>query len=103
MAQSKDRKGLQLGRGIRAIYNTKTGRVGFRVQMMINGRRAQHMVETHDQALALRNQWRKEGFGGCPPRYTDDHLWVLQARAWICMRCGTEHEMQQTNTTKEAR
>jgi integrase len=55
------RKESQLGRGIRSILNTKTGRVGFRVQVMVNGRRAQRIVDSYDAAVALRDQWLKEG------------------------------------------
>lgn len=55
------RQEAQMGRGIRLIRNTKTGKVSYRVQMMIGGNRAQKMVDTHEAAVALRNEWIKAG------------------------------------------
>jgi integrase len=67
---SKDpRKGLSAGRGIRVIRNRKTGRVGYRVQVMVNGRRAQRMCETYEQAAALRTEWLTGGVPE-PPKPT---------------------------------
>ena len=61
--------------GIRMIRNTKTGVVRWRVQVMVNGRRAQSMCKTHEAAVALLTKWRKEGTptgGDAPAAPKDD-------------------------------
>jgi hypothetical protein len=55
------RKRIEVDRNVSMLRNPKTGRVGYIVQVMVNGRRASRVVATRELAIALRNQWRHRG------------------------------------------
>jgi integrase len=59
---SDTRKGLKAGHGIRMLHDPKTGRVRFRVQLMVSGVRRSKEVDTQAEAVALRDRVLREGW-----------------------------------------